>query len=295
MTPRTSALHIRLPFLFCFLLGLFLQPAAALDVPPLTGHINDRAGMLSAPTKQQLESSLAAFEAQDSTQIVVLTISSLEGDSLEDYALRVAEQWQIGQKGQDNGALLLVAKNDRKLRIEVGYGLEGKLTDLTAGRIIRDIIGPQFKNGNFDQGIINGVSAIMAVAKGEFTATASAPPASGGDSQGLLVFLMIGLLFIGKIFGRNKGLAAMAGGVFAPVIGFFALGPKWLIILALIPIGMIFGIIASGFAGAAASGRHSSHGGVWGTGGGSRSSGGFGGGFSGGGGGFGGGGASGGW
>ena len=99
----------------------------------LSGHVNDTAGMLHASTKQQLEAVLTDLEKTDSTQVAVLTIDSLEGDSLEDFSMRVAEQWKIGQKGSDNGAILLVARQDRKIRIEVGYGLEGKLTDLMAG------------------------------------------------------------------------------------------------------------------------------------------------------------------
>ena len=280
-----------LPLLLSLLLGVGLRSAAGLEVPRLTGHVNDQAGILSPATVQQLEASLAAFASQDSTQIVVLTIPSLAGEALEDYSLRVAEQWQIGQKGLDNGALLLIAKNDRKIRIEVGYGLEGKLTDLIAGRIIRDVIGPQFRNGNFDQGIIDGVSAIMATTKGEFTAPVDQTVSSSGDPEGMLVFLVFGLLIIGRIFSRRKGLAAGVGGVFAPIIGLIALGPKLLILLALIPIGMIAGLLAAVAGGSSGSGRS----GGFSSGGFGSSSGGFGGGFSGGGGSFGGGGASGGW
>ncbi|MDH3828258.1 MAG: TPM domain-containing protein [Desulfobacterales bacterium] len=105
----------------------------ALEVPALRTRVNDHAGMLSAATRQQLEDILSRLEQTDSTQIVVLTIPSLGGEVLEEFSLKVAEKWQIGQKGFDNGAILLIAKNDRKLRIEVGYGLEGSLTDLMAG------------------------------------------------------------------------------------------------------------------------------------------------------------------
>lgn len=290
---------LRLARLQVLLISLMLvvgsQQAIGLEVPKLTGHINDQARMLSPSTVQQLEGSLAAFAGQDSTQIVVLTIASLDGEALEDYSLRVVEQWRLGQKGLDNGALLLVAKNDRKIRIEVGYGLEGKLTDLIAGRIIRDVIGPQFRNGNFDQGIIDGVSAIMATVKGEFTAPADQTAgSSGGDPEGMLVMLIFAMLFLGRIFSRHKVLAAGVGGVVAPIIGFITLGAKWLILLALIPVGAIAGLIAAA-AGGSAIGRSSGHGSGWSSGGFGSSSGGFGGGFSGGGGGFGGGGASGGW
>ena len=128
---------------------LLLLPltAVALDVPHATGYVNDRAGLLSPSTRLKLEHFLEKFEKSDSTQIAVLTIPSLEGESLEEYSLKVAEQWGIGQKGKDNGALLLIAKAERKVRIEVGYGLEGRLTDLLAGRIIDYEITPRFKQG----------------------------------------------------------------------------------------------------------------------------------------------------
>jgi hypothetical protein len=124
---------------FCVM--LFIHGGAqALDVPPLKGRVNDYAGMISPGVRAQLEMELKDFEQSDSTQIVILTIESLEGESLEEFSIKVAETWKIGQKGKDNGAILLVAKKDRKTRIEVGRGLEGKLTDLTAGRIVQLVI-----------------------------------------------------------------------------------------------------------------------------------------------------------
>ncbi|EKD33964.1 MAG: hypothetical protein ACD_75C02524G0008, partial [uncultured bacterium] len=144
--------------------------AEGMEVPPLTARVNDYARILSGATVQQLESVLATLEREESTQLAVLTINSLEGENLEEFSLQVAERWRLGQKGRDNGALLLIAKNERKLRIEVGYGLEGALTDLTSGRIIRDIITPQFRNGNFDQGVIDGVRAMIGAVRGEFSA-----------------------------------------------------------------------------------------------------------------------------
>ena len=160
------------------LLGTLLfsiGPVQALTVPALKGRVNDYAQILSPATISQLDNALKYFEQQESTQLVVLTVPTLEGDSLEDFSIRVAESWKIGQKKIDSGAILLVAKQEKKLRIEVGYGLEGKLTDLVSGRIIHDIIVPSFKEGNFDQGIINGVTAMMEAVKGEFSAK-SVPP-----------------------------------------------------------------------------------------------------------------------
>jgi uncharacterized protein len=261
--------------------------------------VNDYAAILAPATVQQLENSLKTFEADQSTQLVVLTIPSLEGEVLEEFSIRVAEQWKIGREGLDNGAILLVARDERKLRIEVGYGLEGTLTDLTSGRIIRNDIVPYFKQGNFDQGIISGVSAMMAVVRGEYSATDVNDSASGpGASEGFWVMLVAFIFFIGKAFGRNKPLAAAMGGILSPVLGFFLLGAKWLLLAALIPVGIVGGLIASAFAASSAGKRGSRSSRHWGSGGGmggfGGSSGGFGG-FSGGGGGFGGGGASGGW
>jgi uncharacterized protein len=157
-------------FLVLLCLLLLAAPCAAVDVPPLRGHVNDYAGLLSPAAAQKLEAELSAFEQSDSTQIAVLTIASLEGQDLEQYSIGVVEQWKIGQKGIDNGALLLVVKNDRKTRIEVGRGLEGKLTDLVSGRIIRNEMTPAFKRGEFDAGVSAGVHAIMATVRGEYQA-----------------------------------------------------------------------------------------------------------------------------
>ena len=275
------------------------RPVAALEVPTLTARVNDYAGMLSPATKQQLESVLAALEKSDSTQLAVLTIPSLEGENLEDFSLKVVEKWKLGQKSIDNGALLLIAKNDRKLRIEVGYGLEGVLTDLTSGRIIRDIITPQFRNGNFDQGVINGVSAMIAAVRGEFNAQDVVPSGKGseGDTAGFMIFLLFAFFNIGKMLGRNKMMAGTIGAVIAPVIGSLFLGFQWLILLGLIPAGFIASYLASLLFGNfnGSSGGRSGRSGRFSSGG--FGGGGFsgGGGFGGGGGGFGGGGSSGRW
>jgi uncharacterized protein len=116
--------------------------ASALDVPQLTGRVNDYANMISPSARAAITQKLEQLEASDSTQVVVLTVPSLEGEDLEGFSIRVAEAWKIGTKEHDNGAILLVARDDRAVRIEVGYGLEGRLTDLISGRIIRQIIYP---------------------------------------------------------------------------------------------------------------------------------------------------------
>ncbi|GAB6909079.1 hypothetical protein JCM12296A_49200 [Desulfosarcina cetonica] len=304
MKKHAAILRKLMPILLLGLLTIVWGlPAQALDVPRLQGHVNDDAGMLTSTSRRQLEAVLSDFERQESTQIVVLTIPSLKGDALEDFSMRVAEAWKIGQKGTDNGAILLVVKNDRKIRIEVGYGLEGRLTDLVAGRIIRNVITPYFRAGQFDQGITQGVGAMIEAVKGEFSAPAT-PSASQKKSQkGTPIFAVLGLLFLVNALGRvSRFMGAAAGAVLFPIAGALFFGAAPLLLLGLVPIGILAGLILSGVGGALSSGANNrihrgGGGGYWGGGfggGGGFSSGGFGG-FSGGGGGFGGGGASGGW
>lgn len=274
--------------LFTMVVPGFLR-AEGLEVPILTARVTDHADMLARATEQQLESVLADLEREESTQLAVLTIPTLQGENLEEFTLKVAESWGLGQKGRDNGALLLIVKNDRKLRIEVGYGLEGRLTDLVSGRIIRDVITPRFRNGNFDQGVIDGVGAMIAAVRGEFSGHGATRQPVPVDLSGLLVFFAFAFFILGRILGRHRFAAAILGSVVAPALGFFFLGLSWLILL-LIPAGLIAGFLASLIFGSMRFAGGSSFGGFRGG-----SGGGFSGGFSGGGGGFGGGGSSGGW
>jgi uncharacterized protein len=274
----------------------FLLAAAstlALEVPQLKGRVNDYARILTTATERQLEGTLRSFEETDSTQIAVLTIDSLEGMAIEDFSIRVAEQWKIGRKGSDNGAILVISRKDRKLRIEVGYGLEGKLTDLVAGRIIRDTIAPAFKAGHFDQGVVAGVEAMMATVRGEYAASPGSQGAPGGKGfSGSLAIPLIAFLFIvGKLGSLRRILGIIAGGILLPVIMVLFLNVGFLPALVLIPIGLLVGFLIALGAGGFSGTRHF-RGGSWGSGGFySGSSGGF----SGGGGGFGGGGSSGSW
>ena len=158
--------------------------ALALDVPPLRGRINDYAGLIPADRARALEERLARFEAETGHQIAVLTIPSLKGDSLEDFSIRVAEAWKIGKKGFDNGAILLIARDDRKLRIEVGYGLEGVMPDAIASRIIREVITPRFRSGDYAGGIEAGVDAILKITKGEALPERTRPAPGPTTSQG---------------------------------------------------------------------------------------------------------------
>jgi uncharacterized protein len=159
-------------FLLAWLIFALLSvPAFALEVPERPeGRVTDHTGTLSQNEIAALEQKLAAFERETTNQTAVLLIPSLEGDNLEDYSIRLAEKWKIGQKGKNNGVILLVVKNERRLRIEVGYGLEGAIPDALAGFIIRNDIAPQFKAGQFYGGIDAGITAIMAATKGEYKA-----------------------------------------------------------------------------------------------------------------------------
>jgi uncharacterized protein len=141
--------------------------AAALELPPLSGRVNDYAGMLSPQTAQLLESRLEQLEQATGAQVAVLTLASLEDEPLEDFSVRVVETWKLGRKGVDDGVLLLVSRDDRKLRIEVGYGLEPTLTDVRCRRIISNLIVPRFREGDFDGGISAAVEAIDATVRGQ--------------------------------------------------------------------------------------------------------------------------------
>lgn len=277
-----------------------VQQSLALEVPQLSQRVTDKARMLSSATVSQLDQVLSAFEQEESTQIAVLTIGSLQGAGLESFSLKVVENWQLGREDLDNGALLLIVRDDRKIRVEVGYGLEGSLTDLTAGRIIRNTITPQFKNGNFDQGVIDGVSAMIAAVRGEYTGELPQKKQGKQDEvTGYIIFISFLLFNLGKIFGRNKVLGGAVGAGVLPLITSLFIGFSWPLFLLLIPAGFLVGYLSSLLLARSPSSRRSGrsrnrNSGIsrGGFGGGSF---GGGGGFSGGGGGFGGGGASGGW
>jgi uncharacterized protein len=294
-------------------LVLFLLAPAlsnALQVPPLRGRVNDYAKLLSPENARALEAQLEKFEQETGHQVAVLTIPSLEGDSLEDFSIRVAESWKIGKKGFDNGAILLVARDDRKLRIEVGYGLEGVLPDAIASRIIREVITPRFRSGDYGGGIDAGVNSILKVARGE-TLPERARPAPGPTApQGvsmmtILIITAMLALFIGMTRRRLVG-GALGGAASGLVTTLFASGGLGFVLFPALIVGALLGAVGAALGTGTAEnqwvGRPRSRRGDWGGGvfpggygGGGFGGGGGGGGFSGGGGGFGGGGASGSW
>ena len=167
------------------LLVLVSLQAAAADkpVPFLSGHVVDEAGMIPEDARQRIDQKLIAFEQSTGAQVAVLTVESLDGDPLEDYSMRVVETWKLGKKEKDNGVLLLIAEQDRKMRIEVGYGLEGELTDLESGRIVDNVIRPDFQKGDFAGGIEHGVDSILERARRRRGAGRAAGPAGGGQGR----------------------------------------------------------------------------------------------------------------
>lgn len=272
--------------------ALLILPASssyALEVPELRGRINDYADMISPETESLLEERLRSFEESDSTQVVILTVNSLEGDVLEEFTIRVAEKWKIGQKKKDNGVILFASKNDRRMRIEVGRGLEGVLTDLLSGRILDNIIRPRFRNGDFDGGFLDGTGSIIQACRGEFKndSITGSPSDDQAPLENFLIPFFVILYFVSLIISKfSKILSGAIGAVSMPAIIHFSLYPLGLTgILISAVAGFAYGVMSPYIptTGVSSGGRH---------GGGSSFGGG---GFSGGGGSFGGGGSSGGW
>ncbi len=292
MTFLFSALLMRHLRLFAVCLGIAVClmcrvniSAAEQPVPALTAHMMDLTGTLTTSQKAALEAKLAAFEQEKGAQIAVLILPTTQPETIEQYSMRVVEAWKLGRKGIDDGVLLLIAKNDRKMRIEVGYGLEGALSDAVSKRIISEVITPFFKREDFYGGIDAGINAMIKVISGEPLPQPSNLKAKRRSSSGsgvlpmlfMTVFFsaILGSVFLRSIFGR------FFGGIFTFIA---AAVLTWFILSSLIW-AVIIGIIAM-FMGMAMGG--SGVGGVF-------YGGGFGGGGFSGGGGFGGGGASGDW
>jgi uncharacterized protein len=302
--------------MFRFALGFALllsqiSGALALEVPKLQGRVNDLAGVLAPSETAALESKLQELEKTDSTQVVVLIVPSLEGDSLEDFSIRVGNAWKIGHKGRDNGAILLIAIQERKIRIEAGYGLEPTLTDAVSSSIVRNEIVPWFKQREYYQGIDAGVTAIMQTVRGAYQPLPekrSSSPRSANGLFNLLIIFLFPLFWILSATGKwGGGIIGAGAGMLLP---YTLLNAGLPFILSGGVLGGLLGIFLGTLAHAATKSGHrpgrfggptfwggsGGFGGFSGGGGGFSSGGGFGGGgFSGGGGGFGGGGSSGSW
>ncbi|HZQ62364.1 MAG TPA: YgcG family protein [Casimicrobiaceae bacterium] len=240
MTMRAGAV------LLALVAALLVLLAHAADVPYLSGRVVDDAEILSPDVRDRLTRTLKEYEDKTSTQIVVLTIPTLAGDSIEDYATRVFEAWKLGRKDKDNGVLVIVVPRDRKMRIEVGYGLEGTLPDVAASRIIRDVMTPRFKDNDFNRGIEDGVNAIVAQLEGHAAASTGNGGASSTSSHSLHVEepdiawpmrILLGAFIFGII------------GIFT-VVGVATPGIGWFLYVFLIPFWAMFPIIIVGVKGA---------------------------------------------
>lgn len=255
----------------------------ALEVPKLTGYVNDYAGMLSKDEVDRISRDLELYEKSTSIQVFILTIQSLEGQDIEGFSIMVAEAWKAGHKGKDNGVIITLAKADRKMRIEVGRGLEGTLTDLITGRIIDQEMTPRLKAGKTAEALETAIAKIKLAVKGEYKGDGKTAKGKGEKKEdeskveiGLLIFFVItGLAGFANIF-----LGGGIGAVLAPTLGFLMFNVTFPMLFIFIIGGFILGLAGRVVLEAGISGGIS---------------GGGGGGFSGGGGSFGGGGASGSW
>lgn len=236
--PSSTPLTRQRPavLLWTLLLFLFLAVSTkALDIPAPVGHVNDFAGMISAQTRAALEQRLVDLQRVTDVEVAVATIKSLDGDTVENVAVELFKQWGIGKKGKDNGVLVLIAKDDRKSRIEVGYGLEGVLTDVGTSRIQREILVPAFQRGEFDAGVAATVDAIEKAVRGD--AAINTPDAASRPQQRSslplslikVIFYLVVFLFswLASVLGRSKSwwTGGIGGGVLGFIIGviFFSL------------------------------------------------------------------------
>jgi len=287
----------------CALLALLLGLAAAhaqVPVPPLHARVTDLTGTLTPEQISALDQKLAAFEARKGSQIAVLLVPTTQPESIEQFGIRVADQWKVGRKGIDDGAILIIAKQDRTLRIEVGYGLEGALSDLITNRIVEDIIVPHLRQGDFAGGINAGVDAMIRVIDGEPLPAPSQRPSQAPRGVDLQTLLVIGFVLVVVVGGILRAIVGRVPA--ATLIGAAAGILVWVMVASLfaaivVAVISFFFTLAGGLPLRGGPMGRGPMGGGWG-GGWPSGGGGFGGGgsgWSGGGGGFGGGGASGRW
>jgi uncharacterized protein len=239
MLPRCQDLVYRL--VLVSVLVPFTGPACALTFPALTGRVVDEAGILDPATKATLEQKLSDFETKTTGQLVVVTLKSLQGTSIEDYGYQLGRNWQIGQKEKNTGALLIVAPNERKVRIEVGYGFEGTLTDAVSKLIIENSVIPRFRANDFAGGIGRGVDDIIqavSVDSEEWKARAKQRPDNQPglvDVLALLFFLFILFMIVRSVARQGHGYAQPGAGprrgsrgpIFIPIPGSWGSGSSW--------------------------------------------------------------------
>lgn len=210
---RQFGAHSTVTWLSCVCLALACLGLVAADFPRLSGRVVDNAGLLDAPAEQRISDLLAGHENATTNQVVVVTLKDLGGEVIEDYGYQLGRHWGIGQKGKDNGVLLIVAQKERKVRIEVGYGLEGTLTDAISSNIIYSIIVPGFKKGQFSESIEAGATAIVQALGGQYTMKKRKNSKSNSFSYIHLIFFIIVIFMnIGRGFGRRSGYYGGFGG-----------------------------------------------------------------------------------
>lgn len=223
------------------------RPILAFDIPDYENWVTDRANIYSVEFEEKLNKSIGDFETETGVEIAVLTINKLPEASIEEYGVEVFEKWSVGKKGEDNGVLVVIAKEDRQMRIEVGYGMEGEITDSMAGRIIRDEMTPQFKLENYEQGTFAAVEKIMGYAKGEVEEEYVSPienPANRGSFLGDFKVVLLGFLFLiymASFLGRSREF--VTGGIVGSLIGLIFSGLIVGIILGVF--GLILDLILS--------------------------------------------------
>lgn len=279
-----------IPFFTALLLTSQLTLAALVDVPSFSARVVDLTQTLSTAEQTALESKLKTFEEAKGSQIAVLIVPTTQPEAIEQFAIRVVDQWKVGRKEIDDGLLILIAKDDRKMRIEVGYGLEGAIPDLYAKRIITETMTPYFKRGDFAGGIDAAVNQVIGLIEGESLPAPVKQNANGTQLEGLLPLLLFGGMISGMmlrgIFGTFMG-SALNGGLVGSIV--FLIG---LSLLGAGVLGFIAFIFTMMMGGRGVNGYPSRGGGMSGGFGGGYGGGGFSGGLGGG---FGGGGASGSW
>jgi uncharacterized protein len=232
-----------IPFFVCNIVLAYTSPGKP------TGFVNDFANVLSQEDKTELENTLINFKNESGDEIVVVTVPSLGDETIDTYAVKLFEEWQIGQKAKDNGLLLLAAMNDRKVRIEVGYGLEGDITDALSSQIIRNTITPAFKNGNYAQGIKAAVGTIIETLNGDVDTSQLPQSNDSGGGANWFFFAVFIPIWLASILGRTKSwwLGGVLGAIVGIVLGFF-FGFMYTGIIAtpvLVIIGLIFDYVVS--------------------------------------------------
>ena len=227
---RSAGRHAPARWLFLLAIPVLLLAAsgarAAKEIPFLGARVNDLANIVPPEVRERLETKLAGLEQRTGAQVAVLTVDSLEGDSIEDYAVRVFQTWKLGRKDVNDGVLFVVARQERRMRIEVGYGLEGRLTDARSRQILDDIVRPHFRAGNFAAGIEAGVDAIVAVVSG---APLPAPRRDWKQQIGSVVGLIVFSLMFIIVIGTFSVVALLTPG-----------SPGWFLYLFLTPFYGIF-------------------------------------------------------